>query len=194
MSNFYFPEHDCVLIHIPKTGGTSIRKGVFRGNYVGPFFGHVPDEYAHCFKFAFARNPFDRLISAWKMFASGTEQHTSGQRPAAHESLEGFLDIVMNEDIIYDERRSTTEEKIRHHTIPQTHPFNCLHCADFIGRFENLQNDFDTICSRLGIATMTLPKMNITDRKHYREYYSARTIETVLSYYRDDFELFGYAF
>ena len=53
-------------------------------------------------------------------------------------SLAAFLDIVEDESIAYGARRRTAEEKIRHHTIPQSHPFNCLQFADFVGRFENI--------------------------------------------------------
>jgi hypothetical protein len=53
--------------------------------------------------------------------------------------------------------------RIRHHTIPMSHPYNCLHGADFIGRYENLAEDFTIVADRLGI-TDPLPKLNTTKR------------------------------
>lgn len=38
MSTFLLKNPDCVFIHIPKTGGSSIRKGVWTGA-IGPRFG-----------------------------------------------------------------------------------------------------------------------------------------------------------
>jgi hypothetical protein len=53
--------------------------------------------------------------------------------------------------------------RIRHHTIPMSHTYNCLHGADFIGRYENLAEDFTIVADRLGI-TDPLPKLNTIKR------------------------------
>jgi hypothetical protein len=37
MSNFLLRNPDCVFIHIPKTGGSSIRNGLWLSRYEGPF-------------------------------------------------------------------------------------------------------------------------------------------------------------
>jgi hypothetical protein len=49
MSIFLLKDPDCVFIHIPKTGGTSIRKGVWEKNYEGAVFGSVPKEWRQVF-------------------------------------------------------------------------------------------------------------------------------------------------
>ncbi|MFW6047171.1 MAG: sulfotransferase family 2 domain-containing protein [Candidatus Woesearchaeota archaeon] len=196
MSNFYFPKHNCVFIHIPKTGGTSIRKGFFKGNYEGPFFGKIPEKYSQCFKFAFVRNPFDRLISAWKHFTTGTDTISSKEKSSFRNiSLESFLNIVTNNSIIYDGRRSTFKEKIRHHTIPQTHPFNCLNEADFVGCFETLEKDFEVICEKLKIKSNRLPKINKSKRsREYKNYFTPSTRKITEKYYKKDLEKLGYKF
>jgi len=48
MSNFLLRNPDCVLIHIPKTGGTTIRKGICGSNYEGPAFGEFPAPGGGC--------------------------------------------------------------------------------------------------------------------------------------------------
>ena len=66
---------------------------------------------------------------------------------------------------------------------------------DFIGRFENLANDFEHICSRLEKPS-TLKHKNPTRSKHkdYRSYYNARTIDIVSRLYAKDNKLFSYEF
>ena len=69
-----------IFIHIPKTGGKSILTS-FYGVGVHDGFGHAPMEFYqsvfsknYCrsaFKFAFVRNPWDRLYSAYKFALKG---------------------------------------------------------------------------------------------------------------------------
>ncbi len=194
MSVFLIRKPRSVFIHIPKTGGASIRHGFFAGNVEGPKHGFIPESWKPCFKFAFVRNPYDRLISAWKMFRSGMEQ-TVWERPTdtCDISLREFLQISTDESIRYDGARATTAEKIRHHVIPQTHPFHCLSEADFVGRFETLQADFAEVCRRLEIHFESLPHWNRTDGKEdYLGYYDAESRSVVEQFYRDDFEQLGY--
>jgi len=190
MSNFYSAKFDCVLIHIPKTGGRAIRDGFFKGDHEGPFFGYIPAKYSNCFKFAFVRNPFDRIISAWKMFTTGTDLVVSN----SNMPLERFLEIVTDDSIIYDKRRKTLEEKIKHHTIPQTHRFNSLMEADFVGRFENFQEDFFRVCQQVGAGRVILPVVNSSSRCHYRNYYTSYTRAVVEKYFESDLQELGYEY
>lgn len=64
----------------------------------------------------------------------------------------------------------------------------------FIGRFENLQNDFDKICDIIKIPRSTLPHANKSSHKHYSEYYSDRTRKMIGKKYKEDIEEFGYNF
>lgn len=189
MSNFLLKNPDCVLIHITKTGGTSIRKGAWT-RVRGPRFGVIPEEWRHHFAFAFVREPLDRFLSVYRMFTSGPTGDPSWSlprdaRPLTHDE---FFDIVRDDSIIFDQRRRSFEERIRHHAIPQTHPFNCLREADFIGRFETIAEDYGRIARHVG-QTATLPHLHVTAREPVdaRAELGPVLADAVAEYYRDDY-------
>lgn len=195
MSNFRLRNPDCVLIHIPKTGGTSIRKGIWGSNYDGPTFGSIPDEWMSLFKFAFVRHPLQRFVSAWNMFTEGAKGDPQWRLPPDFRplSLDQFIDIVTNDAIIFDERRSTFEEKIRHHTIPQTHPFNCLHYADYVARQEDYESEVRLICDRVGVSLEQVPRMHVTTPMHWSGVLSGEALSRLTSYYHQDLVELGYS-
>ncbi|MCG8363032.1 MAG: sulfotransferase family protein [Pseudanabaenales cyanobacterium] len=66
---------------------------------------------------------------------------------------------------------------------------------DFVGRFENLQSDFDRVCDRMGIEQQPLPHKNVMNRKqHYTEFYDDESQALVKALYHQDIEYFGYEF
>ena len=186
MSNFLLKEPDCVLIHIPKTGGSSIRHGIWADRYEGPTFGSIPPEWGSCFAFAFVRHPLDRLVSAYRDFS---------QYRGFKGSLASFFDIVSDESIIYDERRSTLAERIRHHAIPQTHPFNCLQLAAFVGRYERYAEDLADVLRRVGMdMPEDVPRHRETagNTRPWSDFFSGRLLARATRYYSQDFEQLGY--
>lgn len=193
MSNFLLRDPDCVLIHIPKTAGTSMRKGVWQGRYEGPVHGSIPESWREHFRFAFVRHPLDRFVSAWKMFTEGTHNEPGWSLPADARplSLNDFADIVFDDSILFDERRRSFEEKIRHHAMPQTHPFYCLDQAQFVGRYECLAQDFARLAEKLGLRA-TLPHMHRTRHGSFDDYLSGSLLERCHAFYADDFRALGY--
>ena len=199
MSNFVLQDLNCVFIHIPKTAGMSIRNGVFDETPKKKFFGKIPNQYQDCFKFAFVRNPFDRLVSCWRYTCCGCRRF---RRSRKRLSFPEFLEIAIDDNISHDiDKASLAGHRhhpwrcfARHHAIPMTHPFNCLHLADFVGKFENLQEDFNTVCDTIGTPRQQLPHKNKSRHKHYTEYYNNETRAIVTEKYAEDIQRFGYEF
>ena len=66
--------------------------------------------------------------------------------------------------------------------------------VDFIGKFENLQEDFNTICSRIQINLTALPLANSSKHTHYKDYYNKHTKDLIYNAFQKDIEIFKYDF
>ena len=143
-------------------------------------------ERNNIFTFGFVRNPWDRAVSSWKF--------------GSHESSwnMNFVDFCRNLQKLelFPETKKAKNGLLLH--VCEQHPF--LICrdkgikSDFIGRFENLQKDFNTICDKIGVARHQLPHKNKTNHRHYTEYYNKETRQIIAEKYAKDIEYFGYEF
>lgn len=195
--NPYQPYHDewrAIFIHVPKTGGTSILRTLFadRGLHrpALSYRYHDPKRYASYFVFGFARNPFDRLVSAYEQLrASDQPAHVRG------------LSLIINSDCPFSDfvRKLDRHRWLLHweHLRP-IHHFLCEDenvIVDYVGRYENIDHDFAAICNRIGVKNIELPRMNASYRKpDYREYYNSITKKVVSLLYSKDLEIFDYYF
>lgn len=66
--------------------------------------------------------------------------------------------------------------------------------TDFVGRFENLHEDYRRLTQWLGIEAPPLPHLNKSQRGEYRDRYDARSRDTVTRYFREEIETFDYRF
>jgi hypothetical protein len=68
---------------------------------------------------------------------------------------------------------------------------------DFLIRYEDLQDDFTSVCKRIGLPPSELPSLKTKSRqvrRHYSTYYNDRTRELVAKMYHRHIENFGYRF
>lgn len=188
-----------IFIHVPKVAGTSIEAAIF-GSYGK--IGHLtavqrrrlaPEEFARLFKFGFVRNPYDRFVSAYEYMRKGGrnrfDEEWAKSNLSHHRDFESFVLSLRNGDVA----RSVMDWM---HFRPQ-YEFLCGDdgniLVDFVGRYENMQSDFQTVASRLCMR-LRLPHLNPTMRNPYQGYYSPETREIVRFLYMKDLEIFGYEF
>jgi hypothetical protein len=61
--------------------------------------------------------------------------------------------------------------------------------VDFVGKYEELMNDWKTICNSIGIS-VALPKLNSSNRVSYRSYYSESSRRIIESKFEKDMILY----
>ncbi len=126
------------------------------------------------FKFCFERNPWEKVVSyyLWKRYGQGR-------------NVPPFRDYVLKKT----------------HRLPmdgQLYIENGMPVVDFVGRFENFEQDFLHVCERLGIpfdGNFPEEKIGIApDRRPYYEFFCPQTRSVVAEKYADEIRLFNYRF
>jgi hypothetical protein len=213
-------KYNFIFIHIWKTGGTSVRESLIKGIHkrkfiqkLNVFYDRViakltriylnkpisfigilivpshlsatelknligEEKYNRYFKFAFVRNPWDFYISLY-LYIRQSKKHPH-HKIISKLSFGDFLEIQLKNNefsqkkMIYDKNG------------------NLL--VDYIGRFENINDDFAKICNILGIEN-NLIHINKTKRSYnYRDYYDDYLRKKVAEIAKEDIETFNYEF
>lgn len=190
-----FDEHECIFIHITKTAGTSVAKCLF--NYLPYHYTAIDyrviygkDTFNKYFKFAFVRNPWDRLYSSYRYLKAGgwNEEDTRWGKSNLAEFTD-FNDFVS---------RWLTKDNIKKHVhfMPQHH-FICDTkdhlLVDYLAYFETINNDFDKITNILHIDAQ-IGHHNAGTRGNYLNVYNSQSQGIVADVYAKDIDMFGYDF
>ena len=149
----------------------------------------TPAQFDEYFKFAFVRNPWDRIASFYRFlgfdrrcsFSRFVTRHLPGQIEKRH----WFL--CPQAEYLYDK-----DDQL---------------LVDFVGRFESLAQDFASACQHMGMSNATLPHVNDSKRARpgvmrwitrpslpYRDMYNTHSQQVVASLYEADVEAFKYRF
>jgi hypothetical protein len=138
---------------------------------------YLKDKWGGCFKFAFIRNPFDIAVSRYHWDIKGKSNKCT--------SKEGF-----NKWVKTYKKDSWQDEQWRYIYV------NGKNELDFIGKYENLTQDYNLICNKIGIEPPELgfQKSGFRDKTHYSEYYDEESIEIIGQYFKKDLKLFNYQF
>jgi len=195
--------HKFVFVHIQKTAGTSITSDL--ANLGGceyyyekhSLINKLSPIYNNYFKFCFVRNPWDRLVSWYNMIERlpmGNNDFIDYIKKNANNFSE-FLDAT---EIIDDTKETHYGNNFKSITINQfdflTDKEGQLN-IDFIGKMENLQEDYDKIKKILNLPTTLLPHKNKgIQNTDYRKYYTESDTQKVYDMYKKDIEYFKYQF
>lgn len=157
-------------------------------------------KYEHYFKFAFTRNPFDRLLSCYRdkierpnipryMLMSAKRSGTLfyPRMPFAE-----FVETVCN----IPDHLADGHFRPQHLTIRDQEG---KIAADYVGKFENLTEDFSYIKQKIGASDLELPERNRINSARqvstsYQDFYDERLKDLMYERYEKDFENFGYTF
>ena len=133
--------------------------------------------FSDYYKFTFVRNPWDWQVSLYHYMRQSKTHYQ-------HELVQGFsFDDYINWRVHDDLQLQCTRFSDQNGDI----------LADFVGRFENLEADFEKVCGELSIG-MRLPHKNRSRHTAYRDYYTDRTRALVQEAFARDIDLFGYEF
>jgi hypothetical protein len=198
-----FVQKKCIFVHIPKAAGVSVCRTLFN-NLAGAHqtiakyqIAFSKNEFDSYFKFTFVRNPWDRIFSAYNFLKGGGMNDTDKNWAILNLSeYNNFDDFV---------RRWVNSSNIHKYThfLPQ-YRFICLPGSDnlqvdFLGYYENIEDDFVYIRNKLASDNeVTLKYENRTEsnekKRDYREYYTDETRNIVYEVYKKDIDLLGYDF
>ena len=214
-------EHKFIFIHIPRTAGTRISKSlcesmgvrnwqafigepesligpgksgercVFPSKWIGKkhikaddLKSQLDDEvWDSYFKFAFVRNPWDRTVSTYlhrRKVASGVVRAIWPEsRLLFNAALIAKYDLLGYSSV--QQKKYVTNKK---GSI----------IVDFIGRFENLEEDFGCICDRIGLKSTLGSKYDKTSKVSYKKWYNKIGKKVVQKVNKKDIKKFGYKF
>lgn len=205
-----------ILVHIQKTGGTSVAAAL--GTSEGANEKHLlakdlrrlygDKAWDGCFKFAFVRNPWDRLVSWWSMIDGHREKWRSG------DPLNPFQSWVLSRAETFEQFLRNCDEDFLDGDGPKWIFRNQLDylvddggslMVDEVGRFERLQEDFDRILARvtagpsrlwstLARRGVRLTNVNPGRHGHYSTYYTPELRDLVGQRCQRDIVRFGYRF
>ena len=204
-----------IFIHIPKTAGQSITKALSpfaTGNFQGKlsnllcsknlvsrsvlnrlhiYHPHITAEelitvlgeetFNDYFSFAIVRNPWEWQVSLYN-YALKNPRHKNHQFIKSLGTFEQYIQFLSNQPdkstflqhpFIFNDK----EEKL----------------VNYIGKYEQLSQDFKIICAHLGISAK-LPRLNVYRTKDYKKYYNEEMIEIVRQKFASDIEAFKYSF
>lgn len=191
----YMCKNDCVFIHIPKAAGTSVLHALtgstnhVQRDHCTAFNFKSADKkrFEKSFKFAFVRDPIDRLQSVHRYLLSGGNGINNKRLSSlVTADFAHFDDFVLN---YLDPMRLHTEVLFK----PQF-SFLCNEyyelMVDFVGRYERIDQDFEVVRSKLNLKA-SLPRSNISKATSSSEL-SDNVRHRIAELYSKDFELFDY--
>jgi len=204
-----------IFVHVQKTAGKTI-EGVLKENYSDANYwhgrhGHVingikeigREKWDEYFKFAFVRNPWDRLVSWYAAIQDNLKKLPSDKQISNEPFGSPFWNHAVRDSHDFESFLFNCTDIVFDNGCFKSYSFNQIDylsdengniSVDFIGRFEGLSNDASKIFERLGIEVGKLPNINPSQHDHYSHYYTQKTRDLIAQRFQRDIEMFNYQF
>lgn len=198
---------------VPKAGRTSLLYWLNQNKYLNPEHKiwdknknkneHLPPWIFHSdevkdkdqlkkldtlFTFAFVRNPFDRLVSTFfnKIIQIKTKHRLEFYDQFKDNTFEEFAHTFCDTFDIND-KYTDSHVKPQYLAMPDK--------IDFLGRFENYNNDAEKVCQIIANKSFDNRRSNPSRHEHYTTYYKSQDLkDKVYNKYIEDFKRFNYDF
>jgi len=212
--------HGLTFVRIPKNASTSIYQALGEANTIRDerlnqfMWRHTPRYKglfapSHCLlseaieelgdkilkvpSFAVVRNPFSRLVSIYGYTLKHDLFYMYGQR------RQPFQEFCESFERLAEEDKHFFHAYTQRSFVDLPKPSGPVVGVDWILRFENLNEEFARFMSgcganKKGKFNLTLPRLNTSPHKPYKDYYCAPTKAVVERMWGDDLEYFGYKF
>ena len=192
----YCDQKRVIFLHIPKTGGTTIKRLFWIDQLddpdpnIRPSLQHLTckllrerigsDKYDRYYKFAFVRNPWARIVSDyfWR-------QQLPKKRPVLP-----FATFVGNAKKLVDDN-NYYEQEFGDHFIPQT---QYVVDVDDVFRFEDFEQGVKIVATKLGLEIDPIEEKEPKPHDRYWEYYDESSRSVINEIYIEEIERFGYEF
>lgn len=181
-------EYKHCFIHVPKVAGTSMESFEWVTGYGHENVNQLkpPQDY---FLWCFVRHPADRLLSVWNMYVQLFPKFYKKNPIIDVSEVDNFEDWVK---ALHNKRYP-----FRMHSHPQVSYIGYdtedrEYEMNFIGRFENLSEDWIKVQKAIGIDPKPLPHENSTKHRPWQECMNTGTRELIKGIYDIDYEVLGY--
>ncbi len=201
-ANYYIEKHNLLFLNIPKVASSTLWSVAARlhddfkteeakqvRQYKLPAIRSSKIHlYPEVRKVAFVRNPFDRLVSAYRQKILGNKrQFIERNKLDAGLSFEAFADFVC----------STQDHNADRHFRSQfSYLYNyqgeCI--VDFLGRLESFHTDMNRLIKQFQLPAIKIPHWNKTPQTDYKTFYTKALRDKVEKRYALDLECLGYSF
>lgn len=202
-------EKKVIYLRNPKVANSSIKTSLYSGEAKDDYSIHsivvntgmqkvkLSAEELDYFKFTYVRNPFERLVSCYE-----SKYHADKIKYKDKDKLlyfDSYLLGYIRKDKGFD---NFIKRIIRlpywcmdRHFFPQyywTHDERGQQLLDYIGQYENLEEDFKKIQEKYGLKPLPHYNSSGGEKRDWRSYYTLETAKLVYEKYKKDIECFGY--
>ena len=192
-------ELGCIFIHIPKCAGNAVQQSLFRE----VVFGHqtirqyqiaLPKTlYEKTWKFTVTRNPWERIVSAWRFLEAGGFHEHDADYFAENLSQYPTFDHFVNDWLVFQDldQCGCAHFKTQLHYIRD---FRGRVAMDYIVKLSDLASEYSHIREKVGGSELIVNNQTMGENVNWRSFYdTSETLENVSRVYAEDIRVLDYA-